>query len=143
MLQTDSQVKFTAFDKVMHLHYPKNRVKLIALKAAMAAPDLYSESTLTDRYQTTVPDNVRKVLGLNKRDKIRYTIEPNGQVVLSRVDLPEEDPVLKQFLSFLARDLVKNPQQLQSISSDLINRVQSLVAHVDIDLDAPLCEEDE
>jgi antitoxin PrlF len=109
----------------------------------MAAPDLYLESTLTDRYQTTVPDTVRKALGLNKRDKIRYTIQSNGQVVLSRVDLPQEDPVLEQFLSFLAQDLAQNPQHLQSISSDLVNRVQSLVAQVDLDLDAPLCDEDE
>lgn len=105
--------------------------------------DLYSESTLTDRYQTTVPDTVRKALGLNKRDKIRFTIQPNGQVLLSRVDQPEDDPVLEQFLSFLARDLKKNPQRLQAISSDLVNRVQSLVAQVDLDLDAPLSDEDE
>ncbi len=109
----------------------------------MAAPDLHSESTLTDRYQTTVPDTVRKALGLNKRDKIRYTIQPNGQVLLSRVEQPEDDPVLEQFLSFLARDLKKNPQRLQAISSDLVNRVQSLVAEVDLDLDAPLSDEDE
>jgi antitoxin PrlF len=128
---------------VMHLHYPKNRVEPIALEVAMAAPDLYSESTLTDRYQTTVPDTVRKALGLNRRDKIRYTIGPNGQVVLSRVDLPEDDPVLEQFLSFLARDLTQNPQHLQSISSDLVNRVQSLVAQINLDLDALLCDEDE
>lgn len=109
----------------------------------MAAPDLYSESTLTDRYQTTVPDTVRKALGLNKRDKIRYTIQSNGQVLLSRVDLLEEDPLLEQFLSFLARDLEKNPQHLKSISSAAVNHVQSLVAQVDLDLDAPLCDEDE
>ena len=126
----------------MHLHYPKIRVELIALEIAMTA-DLYSESTLTDRYQTTVPDTVRKALGLNKRDKIRFTIQPNGQVLLSRVDQPEDDPVLEQFLSFLARDLTKNPQRLQAISSDLVNRVQSLVAQVDLDLDAPLSDEDE
>ena len=35
---------------------------------------LQAESSLTDRYQTTVPDLVRKTLGLNKRDKIAYTI---------------------------------------------------------------------
>lgn len=40
--------------------------------------DSCSESTLTDRYQTTLPDPVRKVLGLSKRDKIQYTIQPNG-----------------------------------------------------------------
>lgn len=126
----------------MHLHYCEIRVELIALEIAMTA-DLYSESTLTDRYQTTVPDTVRKALGLNKRDKIRFTIQPNGQVLLSRVDQPEDDPVLEQFLSFLARDLKKNPQRLQAISSDLVNRVQSLVAQVDLDLDAPLSDEDE
>jgi antitoxin PrlF len=40
-----------------------------------------AESTLTDRYQTTIPDPVRKALHLNKRDKIHYTIQPNGQVI--------------------------------------------------------------
>ena len=36
------------------------------------------ESTLTDRYQTTVPDTVRRALRLGKRDKISYTIRPDG-----------------------------------------------------------------
>lgn len=104
---------------------------------------LHSESTLTDRYQTTVPETVRKALGLNKRDKIRYTIQPGGQVVLSRADQSEDDPVLGQFLNFLARDIEKNPQHIQAISSDLVNHVQFLVAEVDLDLDAPLSNEDE
>lgn len=102
-----------------------------------------AESTLTDRYQTTVPDDVRKALRLNKRDKIRYTIQSNGQVIMSRADQPENDPVLGQFLSFLARDISRNPQHVQAISSDLVNHVQSLVANVEFDLDAPLSDEDE
>ncbi|MBD2776187.1 type II toxin-antitoxin system PrlF family antitoxin [Iningainema tapete] len=102
-----------------------------------------AESTLTDRYQTTIPDAVRKVLGLNKRDKICYTIQPDGQVVISRADNTESDPVLGQFLNFLARDIEKNPQHIQVISSDLVSHVQSLVAEVDLDLDAPLSDEDE
>lgn len=102
-----------------------------------------AESTLTDRYQTTVPDNVRKALRLNKRDKIRYTIQSNGQVIMSRADQPENDPVLEQFLSFLARDISRNPQHVQAISSDLVNHVQSLLADVEFDLDAPLSDEDE
>mgnify|MGYP000005736772 CR=1 FL=1 len=109
----------------------------------MAAPNLYLESTLTDRYQTTVPDTVRKALGLNKRDKIRYTIQPNGQVLLSRVEQPEDDPVLEQFLSFIAHDLTNNPQRLQAISSATVNRIHFLVERVDLDLDAPLYDEDE
>ena len=47
----------------------------------MANPILVSESTLTDRYQTTVPGPVRKALHLHKREKIRYTIQPDGSLV--------------------------------------------------------------
>ena len=109
--------------------------------AATLAP--CPESTLTDRYQTTVPDPVRKALGLNKRDKICYTIQPNGKVWISRADQVESDPVLGEFLNFLARDIEKNPQHLQAVSSDLVSHVQSLVSDVDLDLDAPLWDEDE
>ena len=33
--------------------------------------NLEVESTLTDKYQTTIPDPIRKALNLKKRDKIR------------------------------------------------------------------------
>jgi antitoxin PrlF len=102
------------------------------------------ESTLTDRYQTTVPDPVRKALGLNKRDKICYTIQPNGKVWISRADQAEEnDPVLGEFLNFLVQDMEQNPQHIQAMSSDLVSHVQSLISGVDLDLDAPLLDEDE
>ncbi|MEY4515804.1 MAG: prlF antitoxin for toxin YhaV toxin, partial [Pseudomonadota bacterium] len=35
---------------------------------------LQATSTLTDRYQTTVPESVRRALKLCKRDKICYRI---------------------------------------------------------------------
>lgn len=101
------------------------------------------ESTLTNRYQTTIPSSVRTALGLGKRDKICYTIQPDGQVVISRVDQTESDPILEQFLNFIARDIENNPQNIQVISSDLVSHAQSLVAEVDVDLDAPLSDEDE
>ena len=47
-------------------------------------PTQQIESTLTDRYQTTVPETVRRALRLGKRDKIHYTIRPDGEVVLTR-----------------------------------------------------------
>ncbi len=37
------------------------------------AASLEVESTLTDSYQTTVPETVRRALRLGKRDKIHYT----------------------------------------------------------------------
>lgn len=102
---------------------------------------LQVESTLTDRYQTTIPESIRKSLHLNKRDKIVYSIEKNGKVILSRAD--EEDPVLGQFLLFLANDIKKNSSNVHSISSTLIKRAQRLVSGIDVDLDAPLDDKDE
>ena len=56
---------------------------------------LEAESTLTERYQTTVPESVRRALRLGKRDKIRFTIRPDGDVVLTRALQTEgEDPVM-------------------------------------------------
>ncbi len=102
-----------------------------------------AESTLTDRYQTTVPENVRKALRLNKRDKIHYRIEPNGKVTMSRAELEDEDPVVGKFLNFLAQDMSKNPQNIKPISYDLVNRAKELVAGVEFDLDAPLSDDEE
>ena len=100
------------------------------------------ESTLTDRYQTTVPETVRSALKLGKRDKIQYTIRPNGEVVLKRATLgQDDDPVLGAFLGFLARDMASHPERLQPIDTALVQRIQSLVSAVD--LDATLAEEDE
>jgi antitoxin PrlF len=102
------------------------------------------ESTLTDRYQTTVPETVRRALHLSKRDKIHYTIRPGGEVVLSRADTSEEaDPVLGQFIGFLARDISNHPERLQSLDSGFVQRLQSLTAGIEVDLDAALSVDDE
>jgi antitoxin PrlF len=63
--------------------------------------------------------------------------------VISRADLAESDPIIGQFLNFLAQDIEKNPQHLQALNSDLVNRVQALVADIELKLDAPLADEDE
>jgi antitoxin PrlF len=102
-----------------------------------------SESTLTARYQTTIPEPIRKFLGLAKGDKIQYSIESDGQVLISVAKDSSDDPVLGAFLEFLEQDMAKNPQKLQPVSVSLFNRVQSLVAGVDVSLDEPLTDEDE
>lgn len=105
---------------------------------------LEAESTLTDRYQTTVPETVRRALRLGKRDKIRYTIRSNGEVVLtSAVVGAGTDPALAPFLGFLARDLSKHPERLRALDAPLRRRLQALVGGVEIDLDAPLSANDE
>ena len=101
------------------------------------------ESTLTDRYQTTVPETVRRTLKLGKRDKIRYTIR-DGDVVLTRAEVTAgDDPVLGRFLGFLARDIANHPERLQAVDRGLVKRIQSLVGGVKVDLDEALSADEE
>lgn len=102
------------------------------------------ESTLTDRYQTTIPETVRRALRLGKRDKVHYTIRPDGEVVLTRAASGDgDDPALAPFLGFLARDLAEHPERLQAVDAGLVERIQVLVGAVEVDLDAPLPAGDE
>lgn len=101
------------------------------------------ESTLTDRYQTTVPDPVRRALRLGKRDKIRYVVRPDGAVLMTRAEsAQEDDPALGKFLNFLERDIADHPERVRAVGTKLAARIRSLVRGVDVDLDAPLPAED-
>lgn len=106
---------------------------------------LEADSSLTDRYQTTVPEPVRRALKLGKRDRLHYVVRANGEVVLSRaVSANEsEDPALAPFLALLAQDLATNPQRLQAVGPDLVQRVRELVGEIDVDLDEPLSPDDD
>lgn len=102
---------------------------------------LRAESTLTDRYQTTVPEPVRRALNLGKRDRIRYEVRASGEVVLSRVP-SHEDPALAPFLALLERDVASHPERLLPVAATL-KRLEDLVDGVEIDLDQPLGADDE
>ena len=109
----------------------------------MAQPILVSESTLTDRYQTTIPDTVRKALHLKKKDKICFTIASDGNVLLSRAEAEKDDPVLGEFLAFLANDIAKSPAQMKPLTTDMKTRGDALIKGVEFDIDSPLLDEDE
>lgn len=109
----------------------------------MSTP-LQFESTLTDRYQTTIPETVRRALGIGKRDKLHYILQPDGAVLLtSGQNSDDDDPILSQFLIFLAKDMAEHPTHMQTVSSELLHRIQSLVGGIDIDLNEPLATDEE
>ena len=105
---------------------------------------LEAEARLTDRYQTTVPAAVRKALSLEKRDKLRFVVQPDGQVVLTRAaDDNADDPALGRFLDFIAADITRHPERLQALDADLARRMENLMGDIDVDLNAPLADDDE
>ncbi len=105
----------------------------------MPTPIIEAESTLTDRYQTTIPEPVRRALGLGKRDALIYTVLDDGSVRISRAN---EDPTLAPFLVLLAEDIALHPEHLQVVPDSLLQRIDDLVGGMDVDLDAPLDEDD-
>lgn len=100
---------------------------------------LETESTLTDRYQTTIPETVRDMLRLGKRDKLHYKIMSDGTVLLSHAEsLQEADPVLVGFLALPAGDLAARPEAVLAMGTGRRARVRALTCGVAVDLDAPL-----
>jgi antitoxin PrlF len=55
----------------------------------------------------------------------------------------ENDLLCAKFFIFLSQDIDNNFQNIRSIDSNLVKRIQLLVADICIDLDAPLADEDE
>lgn len=108
--------------------------------AARKATAVEDASTLTARYQTTIPASVRRALGLGRGDRLRYEVRGDGEVVLSRVDPKEDgpDPVVDAYLAFLATDMLRHPDRLQAMPSELKDRIEDLTADMDVDLEGDL-----
>lgn len=54
-----------------------------------------------------------------------------------------DDPLLGQFLGFLARDIADHPARLRAVDAGLAQRIQSLAGGIEVNLDAPLSADDE
>lgn len=69
---------------------------------------------MTSRYQTTIPDAVRKVLGLGKSDRLLYRVTDAGEVHLGKAEAPDsEDPALAPFLALLDKRLQARPERIR------------------------------
>lgn len=108
-----------------------------------AGVSLRASSRLTARSQTTIPASVRDAMNLQPGEEIEYSVLHNGEVLISRKNSAEEDdPVVNAFLNFLERDMQDNPQRIKPLSPSLMARVASLTQGMDVDLDAPLTDDE-
>jgi antitoxin PrlF len=97
-------------------------------------------STLTDKYQTTVPKPIRRVLGLNKRDQLAYRVSSHGEVVLVRRAKEDEhvDPVVSGLLDLIESDMATHRENLHPATTVLRARALALTAGIEYDINAPL-----
>jgi antitoxin PrlF len=100
-------------------------------------PFIEERSTITAKGQTTVPKAVRQVLGVKEGDEIAFRVE-GQRVTVVPVGATHEDPVVKKFLSFLAKDIEQHPEALKPLSKDFAARMESLVKGTNVELDKPI-----
>ena len=94
---------------------------------------LEAESTLTTRYQTTIPDAVRKVLGLRKHDRLVFRVSDNGEVCLAKADEAEADDVaLAPFLAMLDVRMAQRPAAIVPYTDAEADDDLALVKGVDL-----------
>ena len=98
-------------------------------------------SKVTARSQTTLPNGVRKALGIQPgEDDLVWEIRGEEAVVRRgvAVEEAEEDPALVPFLQLLERDIVEHPERLGGFPADLHRRIMELTEGIDFDPDEPI-----
>ncbi len=97
---------------------------------------------MVEKQKATTSSPSPKFQMLKKHDKIRFTVQPDGNELTSRTNQVKTDPILTKFLTFLANDINENYRNVSAMNSDLLSRIRPLVSQVEIDLDSPLSDED-
>jgi antitoxin PrlF len=91
-------------------------------------------SKITSKGQTTVPKAVRSALGVGYGDEVEFVVTESG-VSVQRAQAKEDDPVITNFLAFLAGDMARNPQNIVAFPPALHARMAELTEGVTVDLD--------
>jgi len=100
-------------------------------------PFLEEVSTITAKGQTTVPKAVRQVLGVDAGDRIAFRVD-GQRVTVVAAGPAHEDPVVGNFLEFIAKDIAQHPNAVKALSKDFASRMANLVKGKKVDLDAPI-----
>jgi hypothetical protein len=71
---------------------------------------------------------------------IAQVIAPGCMLVIAEqnddnLDVPEDDPIINAFIAFIETDM---PQHLTALDTELCDRVDALVGHLDVDPDEDL-----
>ena len=101
-----------------------------------------AKSTLTDRFQTTIPTFVRNELGLEKRDSIEFLKSDEGYIVLRKAEPKPDDlefsPQLLAWLDFIAKDHNQRPEQIKPFTPQMRDKAYAMTRGADIDLNSAL-----
>ncbi|MGH6924716.1 MAG: type II toxin-antitoxin system PrlF family antitoxin [Propylenella sp.] len=98
------------------------------------AATLERVSKVTEKGQTTVPKAVRDALGISYGGQIVFRVDGRG-VTLRAAEDEGDDPVLEEFLTFLARDMRSRPDRIKALSPSLARRIAALVKISNVSLD--------
>jgi len=96
------------------------------------------QSSITERFQTTIPKGVREALGLRRGDTLAYEVRGEEVVVRRRPEHEGDDPALTAFLDLLERDIAARPEHLRRVPEALVRHGRELVGRVEVDFDAAL-----
>lgn len=95
-------------------------------------------STITEKGQVTIPKPVREALGLGYGGRIAFYVDENRKVSIERDDQDDDDPVIDSFLTFLAKDMEKDPARISAFPDALRDRMEKLVKGMNVDPDDPI-----
>jgi antitoxin PrlF len=96
---------------------------------------LESFSRITSKGQITLPREVRRHLGVSNGSRVAFRVQGDTVTVhrADESDGAEEDPAVRSFLSFLARDMEDRPESISALSPALVERIAGLIEGADVD----------
>jgi antitoxin PrlF len=93
---------------------------------------------------TAVPAAIRKMLALGKRDQVVIRGLADGTVVIAKkvAQVEDGDPVIGKFLSFLARDMAKEPSRIRPVPLHSCAAARTWLRTSRSIFDAPLADDE-
>lgn len=104
-------------------------------------PTIHEIATLTSKGQITLPKPIRQALGVETGGKVAFDLR-DGQVVVTRVGVNEDDPAIGSFLDLLETD-IRTGRHVGAIPDELAramltNAGRSFEHHEEIEGDVEL-----